>query len=119
VNTPKKLNSGLALTEVKTENFHLKTNNFKYTFNYPISGDNMRYNILIGGAAGQGINKISQIISDLLSDYGYFTFNYRDYPSLIRGGHNFNVLSLSDKQIMSTDSKIKRWSSIFEKIRKL
>ncbi len=66
----------------------------------------MRYNILIGGAAGQGINKISQIVSEVLSDYGYFTFNYRDYPSLIREGHNFNVLSLSNKQIMSTDSKI-------------
>ncbi len=65
----------------------------------------MRYNILIGGSAGQGINKISQIVSEVLSDQGYYTFNYRDYPSLIRGGHNFNVLSISNKQIMSTDSK--------------
>tara|TARA_Y100000310_G_scaffold112803_1_gene111344 strand:+ start:3515 stop:5050 length:1536 start_codon:yes stop_codon:yes gene_type:complete len=66
----------------------------------------MRLNILIGGKAGQGINKISEIISNILSKQGYFTFNYRNYPSLIRGGHNFNILSISDKQIASHESKL-------------
>ena len=59
----------------------------------------MKLNILIGGKAGQGINKISEIVSDILISEGYFTFNYRDYPSLIRGGHNFNVLCFSDKRV--------------------
>ena len=66
----------------------------------------MRLNILIGGAAGQGINKVSEIVSNVLANYGYFTFNYRDYQSLIRGGHNFNVLSISDSQIESYETKI-------------
>lgn len=66
----------------------------------------MRLNILIGGKAGQGINAVSGIISSVLSKYGYFTFNYRDYQSLIRGGHNFNILSISDKFIASTESKM-------------
>ncbi len=66
----------------------------------------MRLNILIGGKAGQGINKVSSIISNVLSKLGYFTFNYRDYPSLIRGGHNFNVLSISDKRVGSIESKL-------------
>jgi 2-oxoglutarate/2-oxoacid ferredoxin oxidoreductase subunit alpha len=66
----------------------------------------MRYNILIGGKAGQGINKISEIVSKILVESGYFTFNYRDYPSLIRGGHNFNVLSISDERIGSIESKL-------------
>ena len=66
----------------------------------------MRLNILIGGKAGQGINKISEIVSKVLVDYGYFTFNYRDYPSLIRGGHNFNVLSVSNERIGSIESKL-------------
>ena len=66
----------------------------------------MRLNILIGGKAGQGINKISEIVSHLLASLGYFTFNYRDYPSLIRGGHNFNVLCVSDSRVGSIDSKI-------------
>tara|TARA_Y100000310_G_scaffold337773_1_gene425738 strand:+ start:3454 stop:4983 length:1530 start_codon:yes stop_codon:yes gene_type:complete len=66
----------------------------------------MRLNILIGGKAGQGINKISEIISSILAKQGYFTFNYRDYPSLIRGGHNFNILSISDNWIASHESKL-------------
>ncbi len=66
----------------------------------------MRLNILMGGKAGQGINKISGIISKILLDNGYFIFNYRDYPSIIRGGHNFNVLSISDKPISSHESKL-------------
>jgi len=66
----------------------------------------MRLNILIGGKAGQGINKISEIVTNVLVSCGYFTFNYRDYPSLIRGGHNFNVLSISDEQIESHNKVI-------------
>jgi len=66
----------------------------------------MRLNILIGGKAGQGINKVSEIISNILAGQGYFTFNYRDYPSLIRGGHNFNILSVSDKRVGSIETKI-------------
>ncbi len=65
----------------------------------------MKLTILIGGEAGQGINKVSQIISNILSKHGYFTFNYRDYQSLIRGGHNFNALTISDKPIESHESK--------------
>ncbi|MCR4284787.1 MAG: 2-oxoacid:acceptor oxidoreductase family protein [archaeon] len=66
----------------------------------------MNINILIGGAAGQGINKVSDIVSNVLSKYGYYTFNYRDYPSLIRGGHNFNVLAISDIPIESHSLKM-------------
>lgn len=66
----------------------------------------MRLNILIGGKAGQGINKISEIVSKVLVRYGYFIFNYRDYPSLIRGGHNFNILSVSNKRVGSYESKL-------------
>ena len=65
----------------------------------------MRLNILIGGRAGQGINKISEIVSRILVNQGYFTFNYRNYPSLIRGGHNFNVLSINDNKVGSIESK--------------
>lgn len=66
----------------------------------------MKKTILIGGKAGQGINKISEIISKILMNNGYFIFNYRDYPSLIRGGHNFNILTISDKRVGSTESTL-------------
>ena len=62
--------------------------------------------MLIGGKAGQGINKISEIISRVMVNQGYFTFNYRDYPSIIRGGHNFNVLTISNERVGSHESKI-------------
>jgi 2-oxoglutarate/2-oxoacid ferredoxin oxidoreductase subunit alpha len=76
---------------------------FKYNFIFLLK---MRLNILIGGKAGQGINKISGIVSSILVKKGYFTFNYRDYPSVIRGSHNFNVLSISDEKIGSIESKV-------------
>jgi 2-oxoglutarate/2-oxoacid ferredoxin oxidoreductase subunit alpha len=66
----------------------------------------MRYNFLIGGEANQGINKISEILSKILIEKNYFIFNYRDYQSLIRGGHNFNILCVSDREIASFDSEL-------------
>ena len=66
----------------------------------------MRLNILIGGKAGQGINSISELITTILTKEGYYVFNYRDYQSLIRGGHNFNVLSISDKRIASIETEL-------------
>ena len=65
----------------------------------------MSLTILIGGKAGQGINKVSEIMSHVLGNYGYYTFNYRDYQSLIRGGHNFNSLCVSSVPVESHESK--------------
>lgn len=66
----------------------------------------MRKNILIGGKAGQGIDVAASLISDGLSKKGYYIFNYRDYPSLIEGGQNFNIISISDEQIGSYEFKL-------------
>jgi 2-oxoglutarate ferredoxin oxidoreductase subunit alpha len=61
----------------------------------------MRLNVLIAGKAGQGINEISNILAKSLASIGYYVFNYRDYGSYITGGHNFNILSISDAIIRS------------------
>ncbi len=66
----------------------------------------MRINLLIGGKAGQGINKVTGIITKAIIEHGYFIFNYRDYPSIIRGGHNFNIISISDRPIRSHESRM-------------
>ncbi|MFP4045502.1 MAG: 2-oxoacid:acceptor oxidoreductase family protein [Candidatus Aenigmatarchaeota archaeon] len=66
----------------------------------------MRLNILFGGKAGHGIDKVSSLTGKILSKLGYHTFSYRDYGSLIRGGHNFNVLSISDERIASHDKAL-------------
>ncbi len=79
----------------------------------------MRLNILIGGKAGQGINAVSQITAKTLIKQGYFVFNYRDYPSIIRGGHNFNVLSISDKKISSHESRMDGIIALDENTKKI
>jgi len=65
----------------------------------------MRCEILIGGKAGQGPNILSEVVSQGLIEHGYYVFYSRDYQSLIRGGHNFNLVSFSDKEIFSNSSK--------------
>jgi 2-oxoglutarate ferredoxin oxidoreductase subunit alpha len=37
---------------------------------------------------------------------GYYVFYSRDYQSLIRGGHNFNVLTFSEEPVNSNDSEL-------------
>ena len=66
----------------------------------------MRYNVLIGGEAGQGPNVLTQIIGEALIKNGNYVFYSRDYQSLIRGGHNFNILTFSEEPVSSNDSKI-------------
>ena len=66
----------------------------------------MRLNILFGGVAGSGPNILSHLVAEALIEKGYYVFYSRDYQSLIRGGHNFNVLTFSDKPVFSNESKI-------------
>ncbi len=57
--------------------------------------------ILIGGEAGQGVAKASEIVGKALVRLGYYVFNYRDYQSLIRGGHNFNIVHFEPEPVAS------------------
>ncbi len=65
----------------------------------------MKPNILISGEAGQGPNVISNILGKVLSKKGYFVFSSRYYESRIRGGDNFNLITISDEPVNSNDSK--------------
>jgi len=51
--------------------------------------------LLIGGRAGDGINSAGLLVAHLLSRIGYRLYMYFDYPSLIKGGHNFAVIRAS------------------------
>ncbi len=62
-------------------------------------------NILIGGKAGAGIKEAGRMLAKVLSGMGYHVFCYVDYPSLIRGGHNFVVLRFSERRVSSTDRR--------------
>jgi len=50
------------------------------------------FSILIAGKAGDGIDKSSLIIAHLVNQLGYRIYIYRDYPSIIRGGHTFSII---------------------------
>lgn len=66
----------------------------------------MKLNILIGGKAGQGPNILADIISRALVLRGLSVFNSREYGSFIRGGHNYNLISVSDEPIASNHELI-------------
>jgi 2-oxoglutarate ferredoxin oxidoreductase subunit alpha len=57
------------------------------------------YSVLIGGQAGDGIRQAGGLIAGLLSSRGYRIYFWDDYPSLIRGGHNFSLIRGCDRKI--------------------
>ncbi|MFA6321580.1 MAG: 2-oxoacid:acceptor oxidoreductase subunit alpha [Candidatus Omnitrophota bacterium] len=64
------------------------------------------FSILIGGKAGFGIDRSGLLIASILSRMGYRIYIYRDYPSLIRGGHTFSIIRASDQKIASHKDSI-------------
>lgn len=64
------------------------------------------YNLLIGGAAGQGIDTTAAILEKALKKSGYFVFTVRDFMSRVRGGHNFSVIRFGTEVITSHNEKL-------------
>ena len=64
------------------------------------------YNLLIGGAAGQGIDTTAAILERLLKRSGYSVFTSRDFMSRVRGGHNFSLVRFAVEPVMSHSSKL-------------
>jgi 2-oxoglutarate/2-oxoacid ferredoxin oxidoreductase subunit alpha len=79
----------------------------------------MSVNILFGGPAGTGPNILTHVLAEALVKKGYYVFYSRDYQSLIRGGHNFNVLTFSNKSVNSNDSQIDILVCLDENTKKL
>lgn len=55
--------------------------------------------ILIGGAAGDGIQTIGELLSKACHQSGLFVFSIDDFQSRIRGGHSFHLLRISDQPV--------------------
>lgn len=53
----------------------------------------------IGGEAGYGIMTVGVMMSKIFTRLGLSVFDYVEYPSLIRGGHNAYYVRASDVQI--------------------
>jgi 2-oxoglutarate ferredoxin oxidoreductase subunit alpha len=64
------------------------------------------YNLLIGGAAGQGIDTTVSILEKLLKCSGYNVFTTRDFMSRVRGGHNFSLIRFGIKSIYSHSNRL-------------
>ena len=62
--------------------------------------------ILIGGQAGEGISSAGQVIGHLLSRAGYRVYMHYDYPSLIKGGHNFAIVRGAEHDIGAVREKV-------------
>lgn len=64
------------------------------------------YNLLIGGAAGQGIDTTAAILEKLLKRSGYYVFTVRDFMSRVRGGHNFSLIRFGSDRIVSHSNRL-------------
>jgi len=62
--------------------------------------------ILIGGKAGFGIDRAGAVLGRLLNKLGYRIYIYRDYPSIIRGGHTFSIIRASKTRIAAHNDKV-------------
>ena len=54
-------------------------------------------NVVIAGAAGEGIQTIGTIVSRTVLAQGYAVFTWKEYESRIRGGQNSYSIRISDQ----------------------
>ncbi|MBI2594521.1 2-oxoacid:acceptor oxidoreductase family protein, partial [Candidatus Curtissbacteria bacterium] len=67
--------------------------------------DIKRQVIKITGESGQGINSIGEVVAKALKRSGFYTFGYREYPSLIQGGHAFHQIDFADHPLNASSSE--------------
>ncbi len=65
-----------------------------------------KWSICFAGEAGLGVDKTAGFFGNILASYGYNVFIYRDYGSLIRGGHNFSIVTFSNEEISCPDMRL-------------
>ncbi len=71
-----------------------------------LRGEEMNKSILVGGAAGQGMDTIAAILEKILKRKGFRIFTVRDYMSRVRGGHNFVQVRFGDEELYSHSDTI-------------
>jgi 2-oxoglutarate ferredoxin oxidoreductase subunit alpha len=66
----------------------------------------MDVNILVGGAAGQGMDTVMNLLGKTLVREGFRIIYTKDYMSRVRGGHNFSRLRISSQTPWTTNETI-------------
>jgi 2-oxoglutarate ferredoxin oxidoreductase subunit alpha len=59
------------------------------------------FTYIVGGKAGEGVKKAGSVAAEHFAGMGRHVFQMDDYPSLIRGGHNFVAVSTAVREISS------------------
>ncbi|UOY09396.1 2-oxoacid:acceptor oxidoreductase subunit alpha [Methanonatronarchaeum sp. AMET6-2] len=62
--------------------------------------------VVLGGKAGQGVMAAANVYGRLAGRSGYDVYIRNDYPSLIRGGHNYCEIRVSDVMAESSFQEI-------------
>src|SRR3989344_8308156 len=62
--------------------------------------------VKIGGEAGFGIMTTGLLLGKIATRSGYHAFEYSEYPSLIRGGHNVIEVRISDEKVFSQQKTV-------------
>jgi len=65
-----------------------------------------RVSLKVTGAQGQGVNSVGELCAKGLKRAGYCVFGYREYMSLIKGGHSSYQLDIGDAGIRSTETYV-------------
>ena len=63
------------------------------------------FTFLVGGKAGEGVKKAGSVAANLFASRGRNVFQMDDYMSLIKGGHNFSVVTSALRKVYSQYSK--------------
>lgn len=57
------------------------------------------YNLMVAGAAGDGIETMAGVFEKILKRKGFYLFSMRDFMSRVRGGHNFAQIRFGAKPV--------------------
>jgi len=63
-----------------------------------------RVSVKVTGAQGQGINSVGEMVAKGLKRAGHHIFGYREYMSVIKGGHSSYQLDIADTHIESSET---------------
>lgn len=64
------------------------------------------FSLVVGGEAGFGIMTTGALFSRIVTRLGYHIFDYVEYPSLVRGGHNAYIVHVTDTETRCLKSTI-------------
>lgn len=65
-----------------------------------------RVSVKITGAQGQGVNSVGGMCAKGLKRSGYCVFGYREYMSLIKGGHSSYQLDIGTNEVRSSQQRV-------------